>query len=161
VSVPLRGVHRGPERQVATGVHLLVRPLLPAHVWLLVRILPWHGWRGFCAPDEVLGPFIRGDVDVCLLEQLFGGGWRFLEYGPDEGRVVGTPVEVFNYGRFSDFRDAVPHCLKPIEEQSEGLIFLVPDGFEVPWLRQLVGERLEICDEAMTEDAPIVDAGPG
>jgi hypothetical protein len=24
--------------------------------------------------DEVLGPFIGGDVDVCLSEQLFQGG---------------------------------------------------------------------------------------
>jgi hypothetical protein len=41
-------------------------------------------------PDEVLGPFIRGDVDVRFSEQLFGGGWHFLEYDSDEGRVVGS-----------------------------------------------------------------------
>jgi hypothetical protein len=111
-------------------------------------------------PDEVLGPFIRGDVDVCLPEQLFGGGWRFLEYGSDEGRVVGSPEEVFNYGRLNDFGDAIPHCLKSFEERPEGLIILAPDGFEVPWLRRLVGERLEIGNEAMTEVAPIVDVVP-
>jgi hypothetical protein len=67
------------------GVHLLARPFLPALDRLLVRVPPWHGWRGFCASDEVLGPLIHGDVDVHLPEQLFGGGWRLLEYGSDEG----------------------------------------------------------------------------
>jgi hypothetical protein len=60
-----------------------------------------------------------------------------LEYGSDEGRVVGSPIEVFNYGCLIDFRDAVPHCLKSFEERSEGLIILAPNGFEVPWLRGL------------------------
>jgi hypothetical protein len=140
------------------GVHLLARPLLPALVRLLVRIPPWRGWRGFRASDEVLGSLIHGDVDVCLPEQLFRGGCRFLEYGSDEGRVVGSPIEIFNYGRLNDFKDAIPHCLKPFEERSESLIILVPNGFEVPWLRRLVGERLEIRDEPATEVAPIVDA---
>jgi hypothetical protein len=60
------------------GVHLLARPLLPARVRLLVRFAPWHGWSRFHTFDEVLGPFIHGDVEVCLSEQLFGGGRRFL-----------------------------------------------------------------------------------
>jgi hypothetical protein len=105
----------------------------------------------FHAPDVVLGPFIHDDADVYLLEQLFGGGWCFLEYSSDEGRVVGSPVEVLNYGRLSDFGDAVPHCLKPLEERPEGLIILAPNGFEVPWLRRLVGEGLEVGDEAATK----------
>jgi hypothetical protein len=113
---PSVGCAAGSNGKWLGGVHLLVRPLLLTHVRLLVRIPPRCGWRGFRAPDEVLGPFIRGDVGVRLPEQLFGGGWCFLEYGSDEGRVVGPPVEVFNYGRLSDFGDAVPHCLKPIEE---------------------------------------------
>jgi hypothetical protein len=58
-------------------VHLLTRPLLLALVRLPVHVLLWHGWRGFRAPDEVLGPLIRGDVDVCLPKQLFGGGCAF------------------------------------------------------------------------------------
>jgi hypothetical protein len=35
------------------------------------------------------------------------------------------------------------------------------DGFEVPWLRRFVGERLEVGDEAPTEVAPVVDAVSG
>jgi hypothetical protein len=97
-------------------VHLLARPFLPTLVWLLVHVPPWHRWHGFRASDEVLGPLIRGDVDVCLPKQLFRGGWRLLGYGSDEGRVVGSPIEDFNYGRLSDFGDVVPHCLKPFEE---------------------------------------------
>jgi hypothetical protein len=33
-----------------------------------------------------------------------------------------------------------------------------PDGFEVPWLRRLVGEALKVGDETPTEVAPVVDA---
>jgi hypothetical protein len=65
----------------ASGVHLLASPLLPAPVRLLVRIPLWRGWHGFRAPNEVLGPFISSDVHVRLPEQLFEGGWHFLEYG--------------------------------------------------------------------------------
>ena len=97
-------------------MHLLARPFLPALVRLLVRIPPWCRWRGFCVSDEVLGPLIHGDVDVCLPEQLFGGGWRLLEYGSNEGQVVGSLIEVFNYSRLSDFGVAVPHYLKSFEE---------------------------------------------
>ena len=85
------------------GVHLLAEPLLPASMWLLVHVAPWRGWRGFHTSDEVLGPFIRGDVEVCLPEQLFGGDGCFLEYGSDEGRVIRSTVEVFNYRRLVDF----------------------------------------------------------
>jgi hypothetical protein len=97
-------------------VHIFTGPFFPALVPLLVRIPSWCGWRGFCAPDEVLGSLIRGDVDVRLPKQLFGGGRRLLEYGSDEGRVVGCPIEVFNYSRLSDFGDVVPHHLKYFEE---------------------------------------------
>jgi hypothetical protein len=158
---PSAGCVAGPSGRWPSGVHLLARPLLLAPVRLVVRIPPQRGWHGFRAPDEVLGPFICGDVDVCLLEQLFGGGWCFLEYGSDAGRVVGSTVKILNYNRFSDFGDAVPHCLKPFEERSEGLIVLAPNVFEVPWLCRLVRERLEICDEATTKVAPIFDAVPG
>jgi hypothetical protein len=140
------------------GLHLLAGPLLPAHVPLLVCVTLWHGWCGFCASDEVLSPFICGDVKVCLPEQLFEGGSYFLEYGLDEGRVIGSSVEVFNHYRLNDFRDAVPQCLKPLEVRPEGLIILAPHGFEVPWLRRLVREGLEVGDETPTEVTPIVDA---
>jgi hypothetical protein len=97
-------------------VNILAGPLFPAFVRLLVHVPPWRGRCGFCASGEVLGPLIRSDVDVCLPEQLFGGGRCLLKYGPNEGRVVGSSIEVFNHGRFSDFRDVVLHCLKPFEE---------------------------------------------
>jgi hypothetical protein len=99
------------------GVHLLTGPFFPALVRLLVRIPSWCGWCGFCASDEVLGPLIRGDVYVRPPEQLFGGGWCLLEYGSDEGRVIGSSIEVFNHSCLSDFRDAVPHRLKSFEER--------------------------------------------
>jgi hypothetical protein len=140
------------------GVHLLARPLFLAFVRLLVQVPPRLGRHGFCASDEVLGPLIRGDVDVRLPEQLFGGGWCLLKYAPDEGRVVGSPIEVFIHSRFSDFRDAVPHCLKPFEERSESLIILVANGFEVPWLCQFIKERLEVLDKLATEVTLVVDA---
>jgi hypothetical protein len=140
------------------GVHLLARPLLPAHVRLLVHVAPW---RGFRASNEVLGMFIHGDVEVHLPEQLFGGDGCFLEYGSDEGRVIGSPVEVFDHRCLDDFEDAVPHGRKPLEVRSEGFLALAPDGFEVPWLRRLIGEGLEVGDEALTEVILIVDAVSG
>jgi hypothetical protein len=45
----------------------------------------WCRWRGFCAPDEVLGSLVYDDVDVRLPEQLLEGGRRLLEYGSNEG----------------------------------------------------------------------------
>jgi hypothetical protein len=108
------------------GVHLLVGPLFPAFVWLLVHIPLWCGRCRFCASDEVLGLLIRGDVNVCFPKQLFEGGRRLLKYGPDEGRVVGSSIEVFHHSRLSDFGDAVPHRLKPFEERSKSLIILAP-----------------------------------
>jgi hypothetical protein len=35
---------------------------------------------------------------------------------------------------------------------------LALDGFEVPWLRRFVGERLEVGGETPTEIAPVIDA---
>jgi hypothetical protein len=37
----------------------------------------------------------------------------------------------------------------------------VPNGFEVPWLRWLVREGLEIGDETPIEVAPIIDEVSG
>jgi hypothetical protein len=79
----------------------------------------------------------------------------------DEGRVIGSPVEVFDHRHLGDFGDAVLHGLKPLEEWPEGFLALEPDGFEVPWSRRLVGEGLEVGDEAPTEVVPIIDAVSG
>jgi hypothetical protein len=81
-------------------------------VRLLVRVTPWRRFRTF---NEVLGLFIHGYVEVYLLEQLFRGDGCFLEYGSNEGRVIGSLVEVFNHRRLGDFGNEVPHGLKPLE----------------------------------------------
>jgi hypothetical protein len=117
-----------------------------------------HRWCRFCFSDEVLGPLISGDVEVHLLNQLFRGGRRFLQYGSDEGRVIRSSVEVLTHCCLSDLGDTISHGLKPLEVRPECFIASAPDGFEVPWLCWLVGEGLEVGDETLTEVAPIVDA---
>jgi hypothetical protein len=89
---------------------------------------------------------------------LFRSGQFLLEYGSDEGLVVGSTIEVFNHNHLSDFRDAIPHHLKSFEERLEGFIVLAPNGFEVPWLRWFIGERLEVRDKPATEVALVIDA---
>jgi hypothetical protein len=79
---PSAGCAASPGEGWPGGVHLLAGPLFLAPIQLLVRV---SLWRWFHAFDEVLGTFIYGDVEVCLLEQLFGGGRCFLKYGSDEG----------------------------------------------------------------------------
>jgi hypothetical protein len=96
-------------------MYLLTGPLHPAPVRLLVRVTPWCQWCRFCTSDEVLGPLISGDVEVCLSKHFFGGGRCFLQYGSDEGRVIGSPVEIFNHRCLGDFEDAVSDGLKPLE----------------------------------------------
>jgi hypothetical protein len=76
--IRLRGVPLGHERRLSSGMDFFARPLLPALVGLLVRVALWCGWSGLRSSDEVLGTFISGDVEVRLLEQLFGSGQRFL-----------------------------------------------------------------------------------
>jgi hypothetical protein len=76
--VRLRGVPLGYRDGWSSGMDFFVRPLLPALIGLLVRVAPWCGWSGLRFSDEVLGTFIDGDVEVRLLEQLFGSGRRFL-----------------------------------------------------------------------------------
>jgi hypothetical protein len=44
-----------------------------------------------------MSPFVGGDVEIRLPEQLLGGGRRLLQYGSDEGRVIGSPVEVLDH----------------------------------------------------------------
>jgi hypothetical protein len=48
----------------SSGMDFFTRPLLPALVCLLVRITLWCRWSRLRSPDEVLGPFVGGDVDV-------------------------------------------------------------------------------------------------
>jgi hypothetical protein len=60
------------------SMNFFARPLLPALVGLLVRVMPWRRWSWLRSSDEVLGTFIGGDVEVRFPEQLFGGGRRSL-----------------------------------------------------------------------------------
>ena len=143
------------------GVYFFARPLLPALVGLLVHVAPWCGWSGLCSSDEVLGTLIGGDVEVCLSKQLFEGGRRFLQYGSDEGRVIGSSLEVLDHGHLRDLGDTISHGLEPFEVRPESLVPPTLDGFEVPRLRWFVGEGLEVGGEASTEVAPIVDAVSG
>jgi hypothetical protein len=71
-------------------------------------------WSRLHSPDEVLSPFVGGDVEVRLPEQLLGGGRCLLQYGSDEDRVIGSLVEVLNHCCFSDLGDAISHGLKPL-----------------------------------------------
>jgi hypothetical protein len=74
VFVLLRGVHHGLERQVARwcapprGASFPIVYLVAGSCLAAARAVR------ICASNGVLGPLIHGDVDVCLPEQLFGGG---------------------------------------------------------------------------------------
>jgi hypothetical protein len=160
VQCPLASVGRtsGTRDEWSDGMDLFTRPLLLALVGLLVCITPWCRWSRLRSPDEVLSPFVGGDVEVRLPEQLLGSGRHLLQYGSDEGRVIGSPVEVLDHCCFSDLGDAISHGLKPLEVRPKSLIPSAPNGFEVPRLRRLVGEGLEVGDKTPNEVAPIVDA---
>jgi hypothetical protein len=123
------GCATGSGARLPRGMHLLVGSLFPAFVQLLVHVPPWCGRHMLRASNEVLGPLVRDDVDVRLPEQLFGSGRCFLKYGPDKGRVVESPIEVFNHSRLNDFWNTVPHRLKSFKERSESLIILPPNGW--------------------------------
>jgi hypothetical protein len=99
----------------SSGVDLFTRPLLPTLVWLLVHVTPRCRRSRLRSPDEVLSPFVGGDVEVRFPEQLLGGGRRLLQYGSDEGRVIGSPVEILNHCYPSDLGDVISHGLKPLE----------------------------------------------
>jgi hypothetical protein len=143
------------------GVHFFVRPLLPAFVGLLVRVASWCYRCGLRSPDEVLSSLVGGDVEVGFPEQLLGGSRRLLQYGSDEGRVIGSSVEVLDHGRLRDLGDTISHGLEPFEVRPESFVPPALDGFEVPWLRWFVGEGLKVGGEASTEVAPVVDAVSG
>jgi hypothetical protein len=140
------------------SVHLFARSFLPVLVGLLVRVASWRYRCGLCSPDEVLGSLVGGDVEVGFPEQLLGGSRRFLQYGSDEGRVIGSSVEILDQGRLRDLGDTISHGLEPFEVQPESFVPPTLDGFEVPWLRWFVGERLKVGGEASTGVVPVVDA---
>jgi hypothetical protein len=50
------------------GVDFFARPLLPTLVGLLVRVASWCRRCRLRSSDEVLSPFISGDVEVCFPE---------------------------------------------------------------------------------------------
>jgi hypothetical protein len=68
-----------------SDVDLFTRPLLPTLIGLLVRVMLQCRRSRLRSPDEVLSPFVGGDVEVRFPEQLLGGGRRLLQYGSDEG----------------------------------------------------------------------------
>jgi hypothetical protein len=81
-----------------------------------------------------------------------------FEVWPGQRPAIGSSIEVFNHSRLSNFGNMVPHRLKYFVELSESLIILPLNGFEVPWLRRFIGERLEVCDKPTTKVTPVVDA---
>jgi hypothetical protein len=114
---PLAAVERpsGTRDGWSGGVDLFTGPLLPMLVGVLVCIVPRCWGRMFHSPDEVLGQFVSGDVEVRFSKQLFGGGRRLLQYGSDEGRVIRSPKEVLDHCCLGDLGDAISHGLKPLE----------------------------------------------
>jgi hypothetical protein len=106
----------------SSDVDLFTRPLLPMLVGLLVRVTPQCIQSRLRSPDEVLSPFVGGDVEVHFSEQLLGGDRCLLQYGSDEGRVIGSPVEVLNHCCLSDLGDAISHGMKPFEVRSKCFI---------------------------------------
>jgi hypothetical protein len=58
------GCTSGTRDRWSSGVDLFIGPLLPTLVVLLVRVAPRCWWRRFRSPDEVLSPFVNGDVEV-------------------------------------------------------------------------------------------------
>jgi hypothetical protein len=109
------GCPSGTRDRRSSGVDLLTRPLLPTLVGLLVRVTSRRWWCRFCSFDEVSGPFVSGDVEVRFSKQLLGGNRCLLQYGSDEGRVIRSPVEVFDYYRLGNFGDTVSHGLESFE----------------------------------------------
>jgi hypothetical protein len=143
------------------GVHFFAQSLLLAFVGLLVRVASWCCRCGLRSPDEVLSSLVGGDVEVGFPKQLLGGSRRLLQYGSDEGRVIGSSVEVLDHGCLRDLGDTISHGLDPFEVRLESFVPRALDGFEVPWLRWFVGEGLKVGGEASTEVAPVVDAVSG
>jgi hypothetical protein len=74
VSTRLRGVPLEHERRVVEPHEPLHEALLPTLVGLLVRVTPRCRRSRLRSSDEVLSPFVGGDVEVRFLERLLGGG---------------------------------------------------------------------------------------
>jgi hypothetical protein len=96
-------------------LYFFTRSLLPAFVGLLGRVASWCCRCGLRSSDEVLGSLVGDDVEVGFPEQLLEGSRRLLQYGSDEGRVIGSSVEVLDHGRLRDLRDTISHGLEPFE----------------------------------------------
>jgi hypothetical protein len=97
-----------------------------------------------------LSSLVGGDVEIGFSKQLLGGSRRFLQYGSDEGRVIGSSVEVLDHGRLRDLGDTISHSLEPFKVRSESFVPPALDGFEAPWLRWFIGEGLKVGGEAST-----------
>jgi hypothetical protein len=97
------------------GVDFFARPLLPTLVGLLVHVASWCRRCKLRSSDEVLSSFVGGDVEVRSPEQLLGGSRRLLQYGSNEGRVIRSPVEIFDHCCFRNLEDTISHGLKPFE----------------------------------------------
>ena len=108
------GCPSGTRDRWSSGMDFFTRPILPALVSLLVRITPWCRWSRLRSLDEVLGPFVGGDVEVRLPEQLLVSGRCLLYYGSNEGRVIRFSVEVLDHCCFSDLENMISHGLKPL-----------------------------------------------
>jgi hypothetical protein len=139
-------------------VDFFTRPLLLTFVRLLVRVVSRCRRCRLCSSDEVLSSFVGGDVEVGFPEQLLRGSRRLLQYGSEEGRVIRSPVEVLDHCYFRNLEDSIPHGLKSFEVRLKIFVPSALDGLEVPWLHRLVGEGLEVGNEALAEVAPVVDA---
>jgi hypothetical protein len=81
-----------------------------------------------------------------------------LKYSSNENRIVGSPIEVFDHSCLSNLGDTIPHCLESSKERTESFIVLALDGYEIPWLRRVVGEGLEVRDKPAAKISPIVVA---
>ena len=57
---------------------------------------------------------------------MFGGGRRFLQHGSDEGRVIGSLVEIFNHRCLGDFGDVIYHGLKPLDDEDITMSMTTP-----------------------------------
>jgi hypothetical protein len=111
----LASARSSPGARGSGGVYFFARSLLPAFVGLLVRIASWCCRCGLRSSDEVLGSLVGGDVEVGFPEQLLGGSRRLLQYDSDEGRVIGSSVEVLDHDRLRDLKDTISHGLEPFE----------------------------------------------
>jgi hypothetical protein len=83
------------------GLILLVSSI---NVTLVARSLPSLEVRPLLV-DEVVGPLVSDDIDVDVVEELFGGRRSFLEECP----ITRPPIVVLNHSRFADVGDVIPH----------------------------------------------------